>query len=97
MIIKPSQSIVNTFIFIDKDFTKVIEKLNIYTELARKFVNKHKKYQYMKHIERLPNTNWCLVFKVLPSNHESIKEYNRMIVESKKLAWVDYLNDEIIG
>jgi hypothetical protein len=37
------------------------------------------------------------VFKVLPSNHESIKEYNRIVEESKKELWIKQLNNEVTG
>jgi hypothetical protein len=48
-------------------------------------------------VEKLPDGKWCLVFKVLPSNHESIKEYNRIVEKSKKELWVNSLNEQIIG
>jgi len=87
----------NTIVFTHKDFEAVIQKLNTYIELAKKFIKKHKRYQYVKHAEKLPDGKWCLVFKVLPSNHESIKEYNRIVEKSKKELWVNSLNEQIIG
>lgn len=96
MILNPVKGI-NTIVFIHKEFDQVIYKLGVYTELAKKFIHKHKRYQYMKCVEKLPNDSWCLIFKILPSNHESIKEYNRMIENSKREAWVNYLNQEITG
>jgi hypothetical protein len=87
----------NTIVFTHKDFEAVIQKLNTYIELAKKFIKKHKRYQYVKHVEKLPDGKWCLVFKVLPSNHESIKEYNRIVEKSKKELWVNSLNEQIIG
>jgi hypothetical protein len=96
MISKPVSG-VSTMVFIHKEFDEVIQKLGIYTELAKKFINKHKRYQYMKHVEKLPNDQWCLIFKILPANHESVKEYNRMINQCKKDAWINYLNSQITG
>ena len=87
----------NTIVFVHKEFDVVIQKMNVYTELAKKFIKKHKRYQYVKHVEKLPDGKWCLVFKVLPSNHESIKEYNRSVEKSKKELWVNSLNEQIIG
>ena len=87
----------NTMVFVHKEFDVVIQKMNTYTELAKKFIKKHKRYQYIKHVEKLPDGKWCLVFKVLPSNHESIKEYNRIVEESKKELWVKQLNNEVTG
>jgi ABC-type sulfate transport system permease subunit len=87
----------NTMVFVHKDFDVVIQKLGVYTELAKKFIKRNKRYQYIKHVEKLPDDKWVLVFKVLPSNHESIKEYNRIVESSKKELWINYLNAFIIG
>ena len=87
----------NTVVFVHKDVDAVIEKLGVYTELAKKFIKRNKRYQYIKHVEKLPDGKWVLVFKVLPSNHESIKEYNRIVEGSKRELWINYLNHFIIG
>ena len=87
----------NTMVFIHKDFEVVIQKMNTYVELAKKFIKKHKRYQYVKHIEKLPDDKWCLVFKLLPSSHESVKEYNRIVEKGKKDLWLNNLNEIIEG
>ena len=87
----------NTMVFVHKDFEIVIQKMNMYIDLAKKFIKKHKRYQYIKHVEKLPDNKWCLVFKVLPSNHESVKEYNRIVDQSKRELWVNNLNKTIKG
>jgi hypothetical protein len=87
----------NTMVFIHKDFDVVIQKLGVYTELAKKFIKRNKRYQYIKHVEKLPDEKWVLVFKVLPSNHESIKEYNRIVETSKRELWINYLNNFVAG
>lgn len=87
----------NTMVFIHKDFEVVIQKMNVYENLAKKFIKKHKRYQYIKHVEKLPDNKWCLVFKVLPSNHEAIKEYNRVVNQSKKELWIKNLNEIVRG
>jgi predicted patatin/cPLA2 family phospholipase len=87
----------NTMVFVHKEFDVVIQKLGVYTELARKFIKKHKRYQYIKHIEKLPDDKWCVIFKILPSNHESIKEYNKIVEQSKKELWVNYINNVVRG
>ena len=84
-------------VFVHKDFEVVIQKMNTYVELAKKFIKKHKRYQYVKHIEKLPDDKWCLVFKLLPSNHESVKEYNRIVEKGKKDLWLNNLNETIQG
>ena len=86
-----------TMVFIHKDFDVVIQKMNVYVELAKKFIKKHKRYQYLKHIERLPDDKWCVIFEVLPANHEAIKEYNKIIEKSKKELWVNYINEYVEG
>jgi hypothetical protein len=82
-----------TMVFVHKDFEVVIEKMGVYVGLAKKFIKKFKRYQYIKHIEKLPDGKWCLVFKLLPSNHEAIKEYNTIVEKSKKELWVNSLNE----
>jgi hypothetical protein len=84
-------------VFVHKDFEVVIQKMNTYVELAKKFIKKHKRYQYVKHIEKLPDDKWCLVFKLLPSSHESVKEYNRIVEKGKKDLWLNNLNETIQG
>ena len=87
----------NTMVFVHKDFEVVIQKMNTYVDLAKKFIKKHKRYQYVKHIEKLPDDKWCLVFKLLPSSHESVKEYNRIVEKGKKDLWLNNLNEAIEG
>lgn len=87
----------NTMIYVHENFDNVIDKLNVYIGLAKKFISKNKRFQYMKYVEKLPDDNWCLIFKILPSNHESVKEYNRMVEESKHIDWINYLNEFIEG
>jgi hypothetical protein len=87
----------STIVYIDKSFENVIEKMNIYIGLAKKFINKHKRYQYIKYVEQVPGGDWCLVFKILPSNHEAVKEYNNIKNNTKKEMWVKYISNYIKG
>jgi hypothetical protein len=81
------------FIFVHQDLCTVVNKLEVYIELSKKFIARHKGYQYVKHLAKLPDGKWCLIFKVLPSNHEAVRDYNNTKESSKKEMWLMYINN----
>jgi hypothetical protein len=87
----------DTIVFIHESLDKVLEKTQLYVQLANKFISKNKRFQYIKHFDKLSDGSYCLIFKVLPKNHESVKEYNRLLESAKKEIWVTQLNKMIIG
>lgn len=74
---------------------EVIEKLNVYQAMARKFIAKNRKYQPIWKIYCLEDNRFCLVFTLINKGHNAIKEQEAFYQESAQLYWNTYINSYV--
>jgi hypothetical protein len=82
-------------IYIASSEGDVIEKLNVYQKMARKFINKNNKYQPIWKIYTLPDNNYCLIFKLINKNHKTVQEQKQFFEESESMYWNMHVNSYV--
>lgn len=82
----------NPNIYIASSEGDVIEKLNVYQRMAKKFIAKNAKYQPVWKIYPLEDNSYCLVFKLINKNHRTVEEQRRFYTESQEIYWNQHIN-----
>lgn len=73
----------------------VIEKLNVYQKMARKFINKNNKYQPIWKIYTISDNTYCLIFKLINKNHRTVQEQKQFFQESESMYWNLQINSYV--
>lgn len=78
-------------IFVGRTEEEVVIKLNEYLRMASKFTARNKKYQPLWKIYCIDG-EFSLVFKLVPKDHNAIKEREAFLKESYTKYWNDEIN-----
>jgi hypothetical protein len=73
---------------------EVIEKLNMYQNMAKKFISKNRKYQPLWKVYCLEDNSYCLIFKLVVKGHNTVKEQKKFYEEDNDY-WNTYINSYV--
>lgn len=78
-------------LFIHQDFSKVIEHRDMCKLNAEALIKHNKNLMFIDTIEKI-NNYYVLIFKIVPKNRYTVKEYNRMKEIVNEYFWNDYID-----
>ena len=81
-------------IFIDSSLDKVVEHRNMCINNARMLMKHNKKVMFIDSIEKI-HTYYVLIFKIVPRNRYTVKEYERLRSLVDEHYWTNYIDETI--
>jgi hypothetical protein len=85
-------NIISPNLFIGRTIDECVEKLNLWEDLANKFIKATKKHKTIKSISQVDDEVYCLIFRIVLKNFNSQSELNAKELNLKQEAWNKFMN-----